>query len=114
MKNHWLSFPWCYCSSQGLGKGLIEINGDRYLVLTRQAAVLERTERVLNIVLVLKWAFSAMLALKKYKETVRIQWMLPWQHSSVGGKHCAHSNKCSMSLKTQQVLSYQNNFTVGV
>lgn len=66
-------FPWCYCSNQGLGKALIEINADKCLVLTRRAAVLQRTERVLNIVLVLKWASSAMLALKKYeKETVRI------------------------------------------
>lgn len=45
------SSPRCCCSSQGLGKTVIEFNGDKCPVLTRQAAVLERAELELDMVL---------------------------------------------------------------
>lgn len=38
-------------SSQGLGKAVIEFNEDKCPVLTRQAAILERAELVLEKVL---------------------------------------------------------------
>lgn len=95
-------------------KAVIEFSEDKCPVLTRQAAILERAELLLEIVLECTWAFSATIIPSKYKkETIRSQAILPWKCSSVRGK-CAHSNKCSVSHKTQQVLSYQNDLAVSV
>ena len=49
--SHGWSSPRYYCSSQGLGKAVMEFSEDKCPVLTWQAAVLERAELVLDIVL---------------------------------------------------------------
>lgn len=111
---HGWFFPCYYCYSHGLGKAVVEFNEDNCPVLTRQAAILERAELVLERVLECTWAFSAMITPRKYKKkTIRSQGMLPWECSSVRGI-CAHSNKCSVSHKTQQVPTYQNDLAASV
>lgn len=61
-------FP-CYCCySHSLGKAVVEFNEDNCPVLTRQAAILERAELVLERVLECTWAFSAMITPRKYKK----------------------------------------------